>query len=82
MTADLILRPVRYDSADAVALTEQVQRFYLEIYGGPDGTPFTAEDFLPPRGGFLVGYDGERPVAMGGWRFAPYDPPPGRTRAS
>jgi GNAT superfamily N-acetyltransferase len=82
VTSDLALRPVRYDSPDAVALTEQVQQFYLEIYGGPDGTPFTAEDFLPPHGGFLVGYLDGRPVAMGGWRFAPYAAPAGADRAA
>ena len=82
MTSDLRLRPARYDSPDAVVLTEQVQRFYVEIYGGPDGTPFTAEDFAPPNGGFLVGYLDDRPVAMGGWRFAPYDAPAGAARAA
>ena len=70
MTGHLALRPVRYDSPDAVALTEQVQQFYIEIYGGPDGTPFTAADFRRPNGGFLVGYLDGRPVAMGGWRFS------------
>jgi len=82
MTGELALRTVRYDSPDAVALTEQVQRFYLEIYGGPDGTPFTAKEFAPPNGGFLVGYLDGRPVAMGGWRFAPYAAPAGADRAA
>ena len=82
MTADLTLRAVRYDSPDAVELTEQVQEFYIEIYGGPDGTPFSAEDFTPPNGGFLVGYLDGRPVAMGGWRFAPYAAPAGAERAA
>jgi ribosomal protein S18 acetylase RimI-like enzyme len=82
MTGDLILRPVRYDSPDAVALTEQVQRFYVEVYGGPDDTPFTAEEFLPPDGGFFMGYLQGRPVAMGGWRRAPYAAPAGATRAA
>ena len=77
---DLELRPARYDSPDAIALTEQVQQFYVEIYGGPDGTPFTAEEFAPPHGGFLVGYLDGRPVAMGGWRFAPYAAPAGADR--
>ena len=82
MTTDLVLRPARYGGPDAVALTEQVQRFYVEIYGGPDSTPFTAEQFAPPRGGFLVGYLDGRPVAMGGWRFAPYTAPAGADRAA
>lgn len=80
MTGDLTLRAARYDSPDAVALTDQVQRFYLEIYGGPDSTPFTAEEFAPPNGGFLVGYLDGRPVAMGGWRFPPYAAPAGAER--
>jgi ribosomal protein S18 acetylase RimI-like enzyme len=82
MTGDLALRQARYDSPDAVALTEQVQQFYVEIYGGPDGTPFTAEAFTPPNGGFLVGYLHGCPVAMGGWRFAPYAAPAGADRAA
>lgn len=82
MTGDLALRRRRYDSPDAVTLTEQVQQFYVEVYGGPDGTPFTAEEFAPPHGGFLVGYLDGRPVAMGGWRFAPYAAPGGAVRAA
>jgi GNAT superfamily N-acetyltransferase len=74
------LRPARYDSPDAVALTEQAQQFYLEIYGGPDRTPFTVQEFAPPRGGFYVGYLDERPVAMGGWRFSPVIAPAGAQR--
>ena len=65
------LRRVRYDSPDAMALTEQAQQFYVDLYGGPDETPFTADEFTPPQGGFYVGYLDERPVAMGGWRFSP-----------
>ncbi len=82
MTGDLALRRVRYDSPDAAALTAQVQQFYVAIYGGPDGTPFTAEEFTAPNGGFLVGYLDGRPVAMGGWRFAPYAKPAGAERAA
>ena len=82
MIGDLALRPVRSDSADALTLTEQAQQFYIEIYGGPDGTPLTAEEFVPPNGGFLVGYVDGRPVAMGGWRLAPYAAPAGADRAA
>jgi GNAT superfamily N-acetyltransferase len=74
------LRPVRYDSPDATALTEQAQLFYVELYGGPDATPFTTDEFAPPLGGFYVGYLDERPVAMGGWRFSPVIAPVGATR--
>ena len=82
MTATLDLRRARYDSSDAAALTEVVQQYYVAVYGEPDTTPFTAEEFAPPRGGFLVGYLDGRPVAMGGWRFAPYRAPAGARRAA
>jgi GNAT superfamily N-acetyltransferase len=80
MSSSFELRPAWYDSPDAVALTEQAQQFYLEIYGGPDRTPFTAHDFAPPRGGFYVGYLDDRPVAMGGWRFSPVIAPSSASR--
>lgn len=59
----------RYDHPDAQLLTEEVQRFYVDLYGGPDATPFDDEDFAAPNGGFLIGYLDGVPVAMGGWRF-------------
>jgi ribosomal protein S18 acetylase RimI-like enzyme len=68
---DLLLRRVPYDHRDAVALTRAAQEFYVRLYGGPDETPFTPEDFDPPQGAFLVGYLGDDPVVMGGWRFIP-----------
>jgi GNAT superfamily N-acetyltransferase len=73
------LLPVPYDSPDPIALTELAQAFYVELYGGPDRTPFTADEFTPPRGRFYVGYLEERPVAMGGWRSAPVSAPVGAT---
>jgi ribosomal protein S18 acetylase RimI-like enzyme len=66
---NLVLRRVPYDHPDAVALTEAAQEFYVRLYGGPDETPFTPEEFDPPQGAFLVGYLGDEPVVMGGWRF-------------
>jgi ribosomal protein S18 acetylase RimI-like enzyme len=57
-----------YDHPDAMALTERLQAFYAERYGGPDDDPIEVASFSLPRGVFLVGYlDGE-PVATGGWR--------------
>jgi len=50
-------------------LEQAAQRFYVQIYGSPDETPFTTADFTPPHGAFLVGYLDEQAVAMGGWRF-------------
>ena len=66
---NLVLRRVPYDHHDAVALTEAAQEFYVRLYGGPDETPFTPAEFDPPQGAFLVGYLGDEPVVMGGWRF-------------
>ena len=65
----LQLRPTRYDHPDAVALTDQAQRYYREIYGGEDTNPMEADEFTPPAGGFLIGYLDDRPVTMGGWRL-------------
>ncbi|MGJ7906973.1 GNAT family N-acetyltransferase [Actinopolyspora sp. H202] len=58
----------RYDHPDAAELIRQVQQEYVHRYGGPDSTPLLPEDFLPPRGLFLIGYHAELPVAIGGWR--------------
>ncbi len=72
MSDHLDLRPTPYDHPDVAALTAMAQAFYVEIYGSPDRTPFTADEFSAPRGGFLVGYVGGRAVTMGGWRISPY----------
>lgn len=61
------LRP--YDHPDSVQLTGEVQDYYRTLYGGPDSTPMAAAEFAPPQGQFLVGYLGDVPAAMGGWRF-------------
>lgn len=57
-----------YDHADVVALVERVQAEYVRIYGSPDQGPTDATQFVPPSGGFGVGYDVGTAVAMGGWR--------------
>jgi len=64
---ELIPRP--YGHPDVVALTDEVQAHYRELYGGPgdEGTVEEAE-FEPPAGHFVVGYVDGVPVAMGGWR--------------
>lgn len=63
----LELRRASPDDPDARALTDEVQRYYVEIYGGPDDDPLDPARFVPPRGGFLLGYVAGRAVAMGGW---------------
>ena len=67
----LDLRPSRLDDPDALLLTEEVQRFYEELYGGRDEDPIAPEEFAAPDGGFLIGYHEGEPVAMGGWSFLP-----------
>ncbi|OUZ08238.1 GNAT family N-acetyltransferase [Aeromicrobium sp. PE09-221] len=51
-------------------MTEEVQEEYRRRYGGPDGDalPIDADEFLPPRGYFLAGYEDGVVAAMGGWR--------------
>ena len=71
MSGDLELRLLSYDHPDASMLTERVQAYYVEIYGGPDSEPLTAEMLSAPAGGFVIGYLAEAPVAMGGWLWAP-----------
>ena len=67
LTGVLDLRAARLDDPDALALVDEVQRYYVELYGGEDEDPLSAEEFAPPRGGFLLGYEDGAAVAMGGW---------------
>jgi GNAT superfamily N-acetyltransferase len=64
----LQVRAEAFDDPAGAALTDRVQLEYVDRYGGPDGTPVDATEFAPPTGGFLVGYLGGVPVAMGGVR--------------
>jgi GNAT superfamily N-acetyltransferase len=57
--------------AAAQALIEEVQAEYVARYGGPDNSPLDPATFEPPSGAFFVGYLGDVPVAMGGWRTRP-----------
>lgn len=56
---------------DAAGLVEAVQAYYATIYGNGDETPVEPGYFDAPAGAFFVGYDGQRPVACGAWRFRP-----------
>ncbi len=47
------------------AMWEEIKATYPRI-GDDDGPSATPEDFSPPGGAFVVGWDGERPVAGGG----------------
>ena len=69
MNSRLEVRQVAFTHPDASALIEEVQAEYTVRYGGPDETPLDPTMFDPPQGSFFVGYDGDVPLAMGGWRF-------------
>ncbi|MFF4752557.1 GNAT family N-acetyltransferase [Streptomyces sp. NPDC002514] len=66
----MLIRRVPFDHPDAVKLNDEVQAEYHLRYGdGGDATVLDALDFTPPRGVYLIAYDGgDRPVATGGWR--------------
>jgi GNAT superfamily N-acetyltransferase len=69
----LELRRLSYDHPDAQELTARAQTYYVELYGGPDDDPLTADELAAPHGGFVVGYLDGAPVAMGGWTFTDSD---------
>jgi GNAT superfamily N-acetyltransferase len=62
------IETVPYDHPEAARLIAEVQQEYVDRYGGEDKTPVDLGEFVPPRGLFLVGYDGTAAVACGGWR--------------
>ena len=62
------IEAVTYDHPEAARLIAGVQQEYVVRYGGEDRTPVDLAEFAPPRGLFLVGYEGTAAVACGGWR--------------
>jgi len=64
------LRVEPYDGPVAQELITAVQQEYVARYGGPDDSPVDPDEFAPPYGCFVVGYDGVEPVATGGLRPA------------
>jgi GNAT superfamily N-acetyltransferase len=64
------IRVEPYDGPVARELIAAVQQEYVERYGGPDDSPVDPLDFTPPRGCFVVAYDGAEAVATGGLRPA------------
>ena len=65
----LQFRDVPYDHPVSAALTAELQAYYVTVYGGPDSTPMSPEEFEPPNGRFIVGFEEGTPVGMGGWRL-------------
>jgi GNAT superfamily N-acetyltransferase len=62
------LRPLPYDHPVAHSLVERVQQEYVDRYGGRDAAVVEADEFLPPRGIFLVAEVDGVPVGCGAWR--------------
>jgi GNAT superfamily N-acetyltransferase len=62
------LRPLPYDHPVAHYLVEQVQQEYVQRYGGRDAAVVQPEEFLPPRGIFLVAEVDGVPAGCGAWR--------------
>ncbi|BEP12994.1 GNAT family N-acetyltransferase [Acidothermaceae bacterium B102] len=67
MDVSWLTRPLEHP--DAAALTAEMRAEVNALYQRPDaGKPLLPEEFEPPRGRFVVGYDGDHPVACGGYR--------------
>ncbi|MEP6667260.1 MAG: GNAT family N-acetyltransferase [Nocardioidaceae bacterium] len=77
-----VIRERTLDHPDAVMLIEQVQAYYVRIYGGPDTSPLDADEFRRPGGAFFIGYLDDQPITMGGWRFHPAPPDIGAARVA
>ena len=52
-------------------LVDEVQAYYVTIYGGPDDSPVDAAEFEPPNGLLVLATVGGAGVAMGAWRRRP-----------
>lgn len=59
---------VAYDDPMVRALIDEVQREYIERYGGRDETPVVDGEFGPPGGAFVVVTADGVPVGCGGLR--------------
>ena len=66
--AALRLVPATFEDRYTRALVAEVQAEYTLLYGGPDEAPLEEGEFDPPGGAFVLGYEGDVAVAMGGWR--------------
>lgn len=67
----LTFRPGRCDESPGRELLGELIAFFDAIYPGravKPGSVTTADEMVAPHGAFLVGYEDERPVAIGGLR--------------
>lgn len=68
-SAPLHVEERRYDDPLVASLIEILQADFVVRYGGPDAAVVDPEQFSPPAGVFLVGFDdGGNAAAMGGFR--------------
>jgi GNAT superfamily N-acetyltransferase len=67
--SDIEFRVTAFDAPESAELIEEVQGEYVVRYGGRDETAVDPAEFVPPQGVFIVGWDGDLPVACGGVRI-------------
>lgn len=65
------IRRTAFTEPVAQGLVAELQQEFVVRYGGPDETPVDPAQFDDPTGAFFVGWLGEEPVAIGGWRLRP-----------
>ena len=68
MTAPVLVEPARLDDPRSLELIELVQGEYVVRYGGRDDAPIDVDEFLPPKGLFVLATIGGDPAGCGGWR--------------
>ena len=78
----LRLVPASLRDRDARLLVDEVQAEYVERYGAPDEAPLDVSELDPPGGAFFLGFAGDVPVAMGGWKSRSGVHPWGLTRVA
>jgi GNAT superfamily N-acetyltransferase len=65
----IVIAPASLLDPEVQRLVEEVQSFYVTIYGGRDDSPVDAAEFEPPSGLLLLATVDGVGVAMGGWRL-------------
>ena len=78
----LEIRAVGFADPDTQRLVAEVQEEYVRRYGSPDEAPLDEGELDPPGGAFFLGFAGDVPVAMGGWKSRSGVHPWGLTRVA
>jgi GNAT superfamily N-acetyltransferase len=63
---EIAVRP--YADPDVARMVDEVQAEYVALYGDRDRAAVDPDEFVPPKGLFLIGLLDGDPVATGGWR--------------